>query len=120
MKIQIKRVYEKPSQDDGFRMLVDRIWPRGLNKEKAQLDQWIKDIAPSTPLRKWFDHKENRFNEFSKKYIQELESSPELIGKILEVAHEKPLTLVYSAKDENHNQAIVLKNYLQNHQIGSG
>lgn len=113
MEIRIMRVYEKASKDDGFRILVDRIWPRGVSKEEAHLDEWMKDIAPSTPLRKWFDHKEERFDEFSKKYKQELKNSPDLVQEILKMAKEKPLMLVYSAKDKEHNQAVVLKSFLE-------
>ena len=113
MEIRIKRIYEKASKDDGFRILVDRIWPRGVSKEAAHLDEWIKDIAPSTDLRKWFDHKEERFKVFSEKYKSELKNSSDLVQKILNIAKEKPVMLVYSAKDEKHNQAIVLKSFLE-------
>ncbi|HLW32492.1 MAG TPA: DUF488 domain-containing protein [Aequorivita sp.] len=113
MEIRIKRIYEKASKDDGFRILVDRIWPRGVSKEAAQLAEWIKDIAPSTALRKWFDHKEERFKEFSEKYKSELKNSSDLVQKILDIAKENPVMLVYSAKDEKHNQAIVLKSFLE-------
>lgn len=113
MEIKIKRVYKKASKNDGFRILVDRIWPRGVSKEEAHLDEWIKDIAPSTSLRKWFDHVDERFDEFSKKYKQELKNSPDLVQEILKKAKEKTLTLVYSAKDEKHNQAVVLKSFLE-------
>ena len=113
MEIKIKRVYEEASDTDGFRILVDRIWPRGVSKEKAHLDQWIKDIAPSTPLRKWFDHVDERFGEFSKKYKQELKNSPDLVQEILQKAKKKTVTLVYSAKNEKYNQAVVLKSFLE-------
>ncbi len=113
MDIKIKRIYEDPSKSDGTRILVDRIWPRGLSKEDAKLDEWIKEIAPSTALRKWFDHKEERFDEFSEKYKQELETNKNLIMDILKNAREYPITLLYGAKDENHNQAIVLKEFLE-------
>lgn len=113
MEIKIKRVYEEASDTDGFRILVDRIWPRGVSKEKAHLDEWIKDIAPSTPLRKWFDHVDERFGEFSKKYKQELKNSPDLVQEILKKAKEKTITLVYSAKNEKYNQAVVLKSFLE-------
>ncbi|MCB0465820.1 MAG: DUF488 domain-containing protein [Aequorivita sp.] len=113
MDIKIKRVYEEASKNDGYRVLVDRIWPRGVSKEKAKLDDWIKEIAPSTELRKWFDHKEKRFSEFSKKYINELNEHSELVEELLNKTKEKRLTLLYGAKDESHNQAVVLKKFLE-------
>ncbi|QQX77127.1 MULTISPECIES: DUF488 domain-containing protein [Aequorivita] len=114
MDIQTKRIYEKPANLDGTRILVDRVWPRGISKEDAKLDEWMKEIAPSTELRKWFDHEEERFDDFSKKYKKELEDRSKLVQQLLEKAKEKRLTLLYGAKDEKHNQAIVLKNYLEN------
>lgn len=113
MEIEIKRVYEDAENDDGIRILVDRIWPRGLSKEEAQLDDWMKEIAPSTELRKWFNHEEDRFPEFSKKYKKELESNKNLTETLLKKAKKHKLTLVYSAKDEAHNQAVVLKEFLE-------
>lgn len=113
MKIKIKRVYEEAVPSDGTRILVDRIWPRGVSKEKAHLDDWIKEIAPSTELRKWFNHEEDRFAEFSKKYKKELKDRKELTDDLLERAKKRQLTLVYSAKDEKHNQAVVLKEFLE-------
>lgn len=115
MDIHIKRIYEDTSKTDGFRVLVDRIWPRGVSKEDAKLDEWLKEIAPSTELRKWFDHKEERFEEFSKKYKEELKNHSDLVEKLLKTAKNKRLTLLYGAKDETHNQAVVLKTYLENH-----
>ena len=112
--LKIKRIYEDASKNDGFRILVDRIWPRGVSKKDAKLDEWMKEIAPSTELRKWFDHKEDRFAEFEKKYYKELENRPELIEELLKKAKEKRLTLLYGAKDETHNQAAVLKDFIEN------
>lgn len=112
MEVKIKRVYEDALKSDGTRVLVDRIWPRGVSKEKAQLDDWIKEIAPSTELRKWFNHEEERFPEFSKRYKKELENHKGLIDSLLEKAEKNQLTLVYGAKDEVHNQAVVLKEFL--------
>ena len=112
MDIQIKRIYEDAAKNDGTRVLVDRIWPRGVSKEDAQLDEWMKEIAPSTELRKWFGHKEERFQEFSKKYETELKNNPELIKELQSKADKKRLTLLYGAKDETHNQAVVLKKFL--------
>lgn len=114
-EIQIKRIYEDASKNDGFRVLVDRVWPRGVSKEDAKLDEWMKEIAPSTELRKWFNHKEERFNEFSKKYKKELEKHSDLVEELLNKAKKKCLTLVYGAKEENHNQAVVLKKHLENY-----
>ncbi|MBK5213258.1 MAG: DUF488 domain-containing protein [Flavobacteriaceae bacterium] len=114
MDIQIKRIYEDASKNDGFRILVDRIWPRGVSKEDAKLDEWMKEIAPSTELRKWFDHKEERFDEFSNKYKTELKAHPDLVERLLEKAKVKRLTLLYSAKNETNNQAVALKNFLEN------
>ncbi len=113
MEIKIKRIYEEAVKSDGTRILVDRIWPRGISKEDAHLDDWIKEIAPSTELRKWFDHKDERFDEFSKKYKIELKDHKDLTDALLEKAKKKRLTLVYSAKNELHNQAVVLKKYLE-------
>lgn len=112
MEIKIKRVYEDALKSDGIRILVDRIWPRGVSKEKAQLDDWIKEIAPSTELRKWFNHEEERFPEFSKRYKKELKNHKDLTDALLEKAEKNQLTLVYGAKDEVHNQAVVLKEFL--------
>lgn len=113
MKIKIKRIYEDVENDDGTRILVDRLWPRGVSKEEAQLADWMKEIAPSTELRKWFNHEEDRFPEFSKKYKKELESHNDLTNALLKKAKSNQLTLVYSAKDEVHNQAVVLKEFLE-------
>lgn len=114
-EIQIKRIYEDASKNDGFRVLVDRVWPRGVSKEDVKLDEWMKEIVPSTELRKWFDHKEERFDEFSKKYKKELDKHSNLVEELLNKAKEKCLTLLYGAKDETHNQAVVLKVYLEKH-----
>lgn len=111
--IQIKRVYEKSSKDDGYRILVDRIWPRGVSKEDANLDTWNKDLAPSTDLREWFDHDPDKFEEFSKKYKTELKNSTDDLKMICEKAKDKTVTLLYGAKDTEHNQAVVLKEVLE-------
>lgn len=112
--IQIKRIYEEPSDEDGYRVLVDRLWPRGVSKEQAQLDEWLKEIAPSTELRKWFDHDTNKFDEFAERYKGELADRKEGVHHLLETAAEQHVTLLYAAKDENHNHALVLKNFLKN------
>ncbi|NLN25837.1 MAG: DUF488 domain-containing protein [Bacteroidetes bacterium] len=113
MDIQIKRIYEPVSKEDGIRVLVDRVWPRGIRKENANLQEWMKEIAPSTELRKWYNHQEALFKEFSIKYRKELDRNLEFVEKLKTYATEKRLTLVYGAKDEIHNQAVVLKTYLE-------
>lgn len=112
-KIHIKRVYEAPSADDGCRILVDRIWPRGVSKEKAKLDHWIKEVAPSTELRKWFAHDPERFTEFADRYRKELEEKTESLAKIQAEAKRNKVTLLYGARDVEHNQAVVLQGLLQ-------
>jgi len=112
MNIQIKRVYEKPDASDGFRILVDRLWPRGLTKEKAAADLWLKDIAPSTELRKWFNHDPEKWKEFQKKYQKELKENKEAVSVLKEHLKQGPVTLLYGAKDQKHNEAEVLKNFV--------
>ena len=109
MEIKIKRVYEKPDEEDGIRILVDRLWPRGLTKENASVDLWLKDLAPSTELRKWFGHDPVKWKEFQKRYLQELEKNKEQGLLLKEQIKKGKVTLVYGAKDEEHNQALVLK-----------
>jgi uncharacterized protein YeaO (DUF488 family) len=113
MHLQIKRVYEDPSKQDGTRILVDRVWPRGLSREKAKVDHWLKDIAPCTELRKWFGHDPERWDEFRVRYFAELDDNPDGVGKLMAKVQHGPVTLVYSAKDENHNNAVALKEYLE-------
>lgn len=112
MDIRIKRVYEAPAKDDGYRILVDRLWPRGISKEEAHVDEWLKEIGPSNELRKWFGHEPPKYLEFKKRYEQELHGQPELLKHIRDRAKKQRLTLVYSAKDEEHNQAVVLRGVL--------
>ncbi|MCO6463234.1 MAG: DUF488 domain-containing protein [Saprospiraceae bacterium] len=107
--IKIKRVYEPPLDDDGFRVLVDRLWPRGISKVSAAINEWNKEVAPSNELRKWFDHVPERFEAFKTKYIEELNHKKDQINHLKSLAENQPLTLVYSAKDEKHNQAVVLQ-----------
>jgi len=112
--IKIKRVYEKPAKEDGWRVLVDRLWPRGMKKEAAYLDVWMKDVAPSDALRKWFGHKPENWSEFQKKYRSELGKKKELVAELKKMAKEHgTLTLLYGAKDEEHNQAVVLAEALK-------
>ncbi len=111
--IKIKRIYEKYSQDDGYRILVDRLWPRGISKDNAHVKLWLKEIAPTDELRKWFSHDVKKWESFKKKYKQELKEKQELIDKIKNLEKEhKTVTLVFSAKDERHNNAVVLSEVL--------
>lgn len=111
-KIKIKRIYDEPSDDDGYRILVDRLWPRGISKDAAKLDEWNKEIAPSAELRKWFDHKEERFGEFARRYREELNEKEVALDKLRETAKNKTLSLLFAAKDPELNQAVVLKDVL--------
>lgn len=110
--MKIKRVYEKPEPEDGTRILVDRLWPRGLTKEKAQVDIWLKNIAPTTELRKWFGHDPEKWKEFQKRYLIELKNNDEQVSILKDEIKKGPVTLIYGAKDEEHNEALFLKNYL--------
>jgi uncharacterized protein YeaO (DUF488 family) len=112
MKIKIKRVYEQPDKDDGVRILVDRLWPRGLTKEKAAVDLWLKEIAPSTELRKWFGHDPEKWSSFRARYETELRHNNDLIKLLKQKAREGTVTLVYGARDQKHNEALVLKQFL--------
>lgn len=112
--IKIKRIYDLPTKEDGFRILVDQLWPRGLSKDKAKVDLWLRNIAPSDELRKWFAHDSRKWKEFENKYKEELRDKKELLGKIKQAEKEKGIvTLVYSAKDEEHNNAVALINILK-------
>lgn len=110
--IAIKRVYEKPEKSDGFRILVDRLWPRGLTKEKASVDLWLREIAPSTELRKWFNHDPEKWKEFQKKYAAEVKANKEAYDSLRAKVKSGKVTLVHAAKDEIHNDAVVLRNLL--------
>jgi uncharacterized protein YeaO (DUF488 family) len=112
MTIRIKRVYEPPANDYGQRVLVDRIWPRGVSRESAALDLWLKDIAPSTLLRKWFGHDPSRFAAFRDRYRQELEENPQSVAELATLVKKGDVVLLYSAHDEKNNQAVVLAEYL--------
>lgn len=114
--IRLKRAYEPAMASDGYRVLVDRLWPRGLRKEDAHLDEWLKDLSPSVALRKWFGHDPNRFREFRERYKRELHAAPaanELLDALANRAAHATLTLVYSAHDEEHSNAVVLADELQ-------
>lgn len=110
--LQLKRAYEPAIPEDGIRILVDRLWPRGLNKEKASLDKWEKDIAPSTGLRKWFSHDPARWTEFQRRYRAELRQHGDLLNSIRKLANTHTVTLIYSARDEEYNDAVVLRDVL--------
>jgi uncharacterized protein YeaO (DUF488 family) len=112
--IKIKRAYEAEAKADGFRVMVDRLWPRGIKKEALHIDSWLKEIAPSTALRKWFDHDPKKWPGFKRKYNAELNDSPAAKHMIELTKKHKTVTLVYSAKDEQHNNAIVIKEFLEN------
>jgi uncharacterized protein YeaO (DUF488 family) len=107
--LKIKRVYEDASPADGHRVLVDRVWPRGVSKERADVERWEKDLGPSTELRKWFGHDPARFDEFARRYREELRSQKETIDELRKLSEKDTVTLVYSARDEEHNQAVVLQ-----------
>ena len=111
--INIKRVYEGPKKSDGKRILVDRLWPRGLTKAEAQVNLWLKDIAPSTALRKWFGHQPSKWEGFKKRYSAELERNTEQVSLLERELRAGKVTLVYGAKDQEHNGAIVLKEFLE-------
>lgn len=111
--IKLKRVYEQPGKSDGKRVLVDRVWPRGISKDKAALDEWVKDVAPSTELRKWFGHSAERWQQFRERYEAEIAGNEEAFGRLVELCRKGDVTLVYSARDEAHNNAVVLKEVLK-------
>lgn len=112
MDIRLKRIYDEPTDADGYRILVDRIWPRGVKKEAAKLDEWIKDIAPSTALRTWFGHQPERFDEFARRYTEELQAKEEQLLRIREMARSGTVTLLFGARDPEINQAVVLRRFL--------
>ncbi len=110
--LRIKRIYDSASSEDGKRILIDRLWPRGMKKEEAKIDEWVKDIAPSDQLRKWFSHDPSKYPEFKKRYIKELEKKSDLVQRIKNEAKRETVTLLFSAKDIEHNNATVLKELL--------
>lgn len=109
----IKRVYEKPDEGDGIRVLIDRLWPRGLKKEEAKIDHWMKEIGPSNTLRKWFGHKEEHWQEFKSRYMKELKDKNELLKQLIDLGKKKKVTLLYAAKNEEINNAQVLLEVLK-------
>jgi uncharacterized protein YeaO (DUF488 family) len=110
--VKLKRAYEPPAADDGMRILVDRLWPRGISKERAAIDQWMKEISPSTELRKWFCHDPARWNEFRRRYAKEVRQNTDLLDQLRSLARQGPITLIYSAHDEEHNDAVELRHLI--------
>jgi uncharacterized protein YeaO (DUF488 family) len=110
--IQLKRAYDAVSKDDGIRFLVERLWPRGVKKTALHLDAWLKDVAPSTELRQWFSHDPSRWIEFQRRYFAELNANPKTVEPILEANRRGRVTLVYSSRDKEHNNAVALKAFL--------
>jgi uncharacterized protein YeaO (DUF488 family) len=118
MAIRLKRAYEPPKRGDGTRVLVDRLWPRGVSKEAAKIERWLKEIAPSTALRKWFNHDPSKWERFRERYFRELDRNGEVVDELRALARGRMVTLVYSAKDEEHNQAVALREYLSHRPAG--
>ncbi len=113
MQIMLKRIYDLYDKEDGYRILVDRLWPRGVSKEKAHIDLWLKDISPSTELRKWFGHDPDKWEEFKRKYRKELSKNSSAVSKLTEIANQNTITLLYAAKDTDHNEAKAIKEYIE-------
>ena len=111
MEVMLKRIYEPPSSADGKRILVDRLWPRGLSKDKAKIDHWLKEVAPTTALRQWFGHDPEKWAEFQKRYQTELKSNPAM-GELRALSAQGSVTLLYAARDQVHNEAVVLQKIL--------
>ncbi len=111
--IRIKRAYESVSEDDGYRILVDRLWPRGISKEKARIDCWLKELAPSTGIRHWYGHDPEKWSEFKSRYFSELDAHSELLKELLGYVREGTVTFVYSSKEQNLNNAVALKEYVE-------
>ena len=112
-RIAAKRVYAAPERGDGYRVLIDRLWPRGISRERAKLDEWARELAPSTELRRWFGHDPDRFGEFRTRYRRELRAHADQLGRLRERARAGPLTLLYGARDTEHNDAVVLAEVLR-------
>jgi uncharacterized protein YeaO (DUF488 family) len=113
MDVRLKRAYEPPKRSDGYRILIDRIWPRGVSKERAHLDEWAHELAPSSELRRWFGHDPARFAEFRRRYLDELTAQQEKLRELRRRARKGTLTLVYGARDTEHNDAVVLAELLR-------
>lgn len=113
MEIKLKRIYEEPEETDGYRILVDRLWPRGIKKEKAKIDLWAKDIAPSNELRKWFAHDAAKWDAFTKRYKGELNANPEFRNLVSQISSKPVVTILFAAKDTEHNNAVVVRSMLK-------
>lgn len=112
MQIQVKRIYDRPEPTDGYRLLVDRLWPRGVSRKRAALDAWMPEVGPSSELRRWFGHDESRWPEFKRRYALELKKRDKLVAEILALARKSRVTLLFSARNPDHNQAVALAGYL--------
>ncbi len=117
MEIRIKRVYENPDDEDGCRILVDRLWPRGISKEKAKIDFWPKDLAPSDELRHWYDHDPEKWSEFKSRYFEELNENQDLAKELMDRISRQRVAFVYGAKEERLNNAVALREYLRSHVV---
>jgi uncharacterized protein YeaO (DUF488 family) len=113
MRLQLKRVYELPAKSDGIRILVDRLWPRGLSKAEAGIDFWAKDVAPTNELRHWYQHEQEKWPEFQRKYVTELQNNPEAVQELIAKIRNENATLLFSSKETSLNNAVVLKEYLE-------
>ncbi len=113
MEIKIKRAYESPGRTDGYRILVDRLWPRGISKEKAKVDFWPRELAPSTELRRWYGHDPEKWSDFKSRYFAELDGNPEMVKELLEYVRKGTATFVYSSKEQRLNNAVALKEYIE-------
>jgi len=118
--VKVKRAYEPPARDDGIRILVDRLWPRGLSKAKASVDLWLKDLAPSVGLRRWFKHEPHRWTEFRRRYAAELDAKKAAIAALLGAVRHGRVTLLFGARDSRHNNAVALHEYLQEREPAQG
>ncbi len=119
MNVSIKRAYASPGPHDGYRVLVDRLWPRAVSKSDACIDDWWKEYAPSTALRKWFSHDPTKWGRFKQRYTDELEANREEVTRSVNLIEHGPITLIYGAKDEQHNHAIVLKEFIETRILGT-
>ncbi len=112
MAVRIKRIYEEPADDDGFRVFIDRLWPRGLKKEQVRFDRWLKDVAPSTELRRWFGHDPAKWQEFKTRYFRELDAQSEAVAELVALSEAQTVTLLFGAKAERYSNAAALQEYL--------
>jgi uncharacterized protein YeaO (DUF488 family) len=113
MEIKIKRAYERPSSTDGYRILVDRLWPRGISKDKAKVVFWLRELAPSTELRRWYGHDPEKWSDFKSRYFAELDGNPEMVNELIEYVRKGTVTFVYSSKEQQLNNAVALKEYIK-------